>query len=144
MLPFIIEPSPFIMEVSEMDMHSINVSWSQISPVPDSNMSQKFVLMISHGSQSYAVSLDNPYYILTAPEGAPCEVYNFSVTATYIGATYTGDECIVPSPVLNTTLPSLPDISRLNNSIKFSLVKLSGELTLNISFEVSCFINFIM
>ena len=47
--------------------------------------------------------------MFTAPEGAPpCEVYNFSVTATYAGATCT-------SPVLNIMIPSLPDIKYLSD-----------------------------
>ena len=81
--------------------------------------------------------LHQPYYIFTAPEGAPpCEVYNFSVTATYVGATYTGAGCSVPSPVLSRMLPSLPNIDRINSSLMYFLVMTDDGLKLNISFEV--------
>ena len=95
-------------------------------------------LIISHRSASHIISLNESYYIFTAPEGAPpCEVYNFSVTATYVGASYTGSGCSVPSPVLSTMLPSLPDITYLSDTISYHLVKLSQGLTLSVYFEVS-------
>ena len=60
---------------------------------------------------------------LTTHEGAPpCEVYNFSVTATYVGVTYTGAGCSVPGPVISTMLPSLPNLERLEFSLMYSLV----------------------
>ena len=82
--------------------------------------------------------LHNTLYLFTAPEDVPpCEVYNFSVTATHVGATYTGAGCSVPSPVLSTMLPSLPNIDKMEQTIQFTLEKLSGELIFNISYEVS-------
>ena len=94
-------------------------------------------LTISHGSASRIISLNESYYIFTAPEGAPpCEVYNFSVSATYVGTTYTGAGCNVPSTVISTTLPSLPDITYLSDTISYHLVKLSQGLTLSVYFEV--------
>ena len=84
------------------------------------------------------MSLNESYYHFTAPEGAPlCEVYNFSVTATYVGATYTGSGCSVPSNTIEMMLPSLPNIARLEISLVYSLVQSSKQFILNISFEVS-------
>ena len=94
-----------------------------------------YSLTISHGSISEVTPINESTYRFTAPEGAPpCEVYNFSVTITYVGATYTGAGCSVP--VLSTTLPSLPDVKNLSNSISYHLVKLSQGLTLSVYFEV--------
>ena len=76
------------------------------------------------------------YYVFTAPEGAPsCEIYSFSITATNdtVGVTYAGDGC---TQVLSTMLPSLPDISRLEASLSYSLEKRSGKVFLNVSFQV--------
>ena len=99
---------------------------------------QFFLLTISHGSSSDNVSLNDSYYHFTAPEGAPpCEVYNFSVTATYVGATYTGVGCSVPSNAIEMMLPSLPNIARLESSLTYSLVQNSKQFILNISFVVS-------
>ena len=125
-----------------MGVQSINISWSQVSPVAAaSNVMQTFSLTISHGSHTETISLNKPYYHFTATEGAPlCEVYNLSVTATYVGATYTGAGCSVPSPVLSRMLPFLPDIHRLKSSLSYSLEKqlLTKRVTLNVSFMVSC------
>ena len=75
------------------------------------------------------------YVAFTAPDNAPpCEVYNFSVTATPVGATYTGDGCRVPSPVLSRMLPSLPDRDELNKSLDYSLEKVNdNRVTLRVS-----------
>ena len=97
-----------------------------------------YSLTISHGSSNHVISLDESSYYFTSPEGAPpCEVYNFSVTATFVGATYTGAGCSVSSPVLSTMLPSLPDIRDLGDTISYHLVKLSQGLTVTVYFEVS-------
>ena len=133
-----IEPTQFSLEVSQMNMHSLNVSWSQTLPVTAPNILQTFLLTINHGPQSHVVPLNDSHYMFTAPEGAPpCEVYNFSVTATYVGATYTGAGCSVPSPVLSRMLPSLPDIRSLESSLFIHLVQLLDGLALSINFEVS-------
>ena len=137
-----LEPTPFTLVV-KMDMHSTNISWSQVLPVVTaSNVMQTFSLTVSHGSHTDTISLNESYYHFTAPESAPpCEVYNFSVTATYVGATYTGAGCSVPSPVLSRMLPSLPDIDVLEPSLNYSLTKQPERgVFLCTSFLVSCFI----
>ena len=93
--------------------------------------------MTNRNIQTPVPQLYQPYYVFTAPESAsPCEVYNFSVTATYVGATYTGAGCSIPSSVLSKTLPTLPDTGRLNSSFTYSLVLDHGDLKLNISLKV--------
>ena len=115
------ELTPLIWEISAVDDKLlINISWSLDSTQflstftihTGCDMSRIYLLTISHGSSSQVISLNESSYNFTAPEGTPpCEVYNFSVTATksYVGATYTGAGCSVPSPVLSSMLPSLPD-----------------------------------
>ena len=95
--------------------------------------------MNSSKTHLQSLQLHEPYYVFTAPEGAPpCEVYNFSVTATYVGATYTGAGCSVPSPVLSRMLPSLPEIYKLESSHRYSLEKYAtGDINLSVSFQVS-------
>ena len=124
-----------------MDMHSKNISWSQVPPVAAaSNVTQTFSLTVSHGSHTETISLNEPYYYFTAPEGVPpCEIYNFSVTATYVGVTYTGAACSVPSPVLSRMLPSLPNIDKVESSLTYSLeMPSTGTIVLSTSFVVSC------
>ena len=115
----------------------INLSWRR-EPQGLDDSALRFLLTISHGSTSNNVILNESHYHFTGPEGAPpCEVYNFSVIATYVGTTYTGAGCSVPSSVLSTMLPSLPSIDRLESSLNFVLSKKSGGLSLHVSFEVS-------
>ena len=139
------ESTPFVLEVLDVNENAIIISWSQNSrSITVSDAVQTFSLTVNHGSSSQVISLNDSFYNFTAPEDAPpCEVYNFSVTATYVGATYTGAGCSVPSPVLSTMLPSLPDLGRLESSLHYSLVKDSEDLTLNVSFEV-CFVVYII
>ena len=122
-----------MLKVLDIGISSVNLTWD-LSVV---EALQSFLLTISHGSSSDIKSLNESYYHFTAPEGAPpCEIYNFSVTATYVGATYTGAGCSVPSPVLSTMLPSLPTIDQLESSLNFVLNKKSGGLSLLVFFEV--------
>ena len=133
-----IEPGEFTGIVLDISNNFINISWSSQTSVEISSDIESFLLMIrSNYTYNSTIPLNESFYPFTAPEDAsPCEVYNFSVTATYVGATYTGAGCSVPSPVLSTMLPSLPDIDKMERTIKFTLAKLSGQLILNVSFEV--------
>ena len=120
-----------------MDM-GVNLSWSRSQGLQDAAL--RFSLRVSDGSSIQEIMLFNEStYYFTAPEGAPaCQVYNFSVTAAYVGATYTGTGCSVPSPVLSTILPSLPNISQLESSLNFVLSKefAPAGFSLHIFFEV--------
>ena len=87
-------------------------------------------LTITRGSSSQEISLNETNYSFTPPEDAPtCEVYNFSVTAAYVGAIYTGASC---SDEHSETL-----IFQKNPDKIWSNVCLLGELVLNITVEVS-------
>ena len=110
---------PTILLTGDIVEKGINLSWSR-----ELQSLANFTLRISSGSNSQGNQLNNSEssYYFTVPEGAPpCEVYNFSITATYVGATYTGIGSSVPSPVLSTMLPSLPSISQLKSSLGYVL-----------------------
>lgn len=128
-----------MLEASEIQMNSINITWYRESePGP---MIRTFSLTISYGSHTEVIPLNESHYVFTAPEGAPpCEVYNFSVTATqYVGANYTGASCSVPSQVLSRVLPSLPDIHSVESSLSYMLTKLlNGSVLLQVTLLVSC------
>ena len=129
---------------ADIDIQTANISWNPPNQpfsrmIEDTN--QIYTLTVtSSNTHPQTLQLHQPFYIFNAPDGAPpCEVYNFSVTATYIGASYTGAGCSVPSPVFSRMLPSLPDISRLESSVEYSLEKHSdSSIALNVSFTVSC------
>ena len=132
------EPTAIDYFSEDIGKQSVNVSWS---PLPIAT-NKTYILSVKN-SNNYRESfqLYEPYYLFTALDGAPpCEVYNFSVTATYVGATYTGAGCSVSSTVLSRMLPSLPDISRLESSLNYSLKKESnGGVTMKVIFMVSCY-----
>ena len=133
------ESTQFNIEVLHMDVGAINISWNHNPQLATSeNVEQTYHLTISYRSRHQVITLNETHYYFRAPNNAPpCDIYNFSVTATPVGATYTGDGCSAPSPVLSTTVPSLPRTDGLESSLVYSLEMVSGELTLNISFEVN-------
>lgn len=126
-----------MLRISYIKTGGINITWYSGSEIN----AQIFSLTISFGSSSQVITLNESYYYFIAPEGAPpCQVYNFSVTATYNipGAGYTGAGCSVPSPVLSTILPSLPDIDQVESSLNYLLTKQpNGSLALQVLLSVS-------
>ena len=128
------EPTPLTLKVMDVGVSSVNLTWD----LSVGDAAQIFLLTISHGSSSDIRSLNESYYHFTAPEGAPpCQIYNFSVTVTYVGATYTGAGCSVPSIANKIMLPSLPNLGRMESSLIYSLVQHFQQFILNISIEVS-------
>ena len=143
MFVFSLEPSLVMLEAMDTEgmLQSSNISWGSLPSLVDPEPKQTYTLSVkSPNIPEQMFQLYEPYYLFTAPEGAPpCEIYNFSVTATYdvVGATYTGAGCSVPSPVLSRMLPSLPDIDLLESSIDYSLEKQSGKkVILSVSYQV--------
>ena len=119
------------LKVDDIHQQTINISWS--SQLPFDNATYHFNV-ISHNTQPRSVQLNSSFLVFAAPKGAPsCEVYNFSVTATYVRAAYTGAGCSVSSPVLSRMLPSLPDQRILELSLDYSLEKRgTGDVTLRL------------
>ena len=91
------------------------------------------------------LQLNESHYVFSSQSSpSSCEVYNFSVTATPLGATYTGDGCSVLSPVLSRMLPSLPDVTTLESTIIYSLRYESDStdgfvLTVHFKVKRNCF-----
>ena len=139
--PFIVsEPSPVFIDANDLRVQTLNILWGSFS------QSMYTLTITNTHNQPQILKLNQSYYGFTAPEGAPpCEIYNFSVTAIYVGASYTGAGCSVPSPVLSRMLPSLPNITKLESSLgNYSLEKDStGVVTLTV-FMVRCMFVFMM
>ena len=135
---FLLEPTAIVLDIVDVDASVVNISWSGLSAVNLLNVVQNSTLSITYGPNwKTVINTTEHHYSFTAPEGAPpCEVYNFSVTATYVGATYLGACCSVPSAVVSRMLPSLPDIERLDSSLTHYLVKIAGDTKLQTLFEV--------
>ena len=123
---------------ANFDIQTAIVSWnppSQPFSLVIEDINQIYTLTVTrNNTHPQTLQLHQPFYVFNAPDGAPpCEVYNFSVTATHVGVSYTGAGCSVPSPVLSRMLPSLPDISGLESSVEYSVEKHSdSSIALNI------------
>ena len=64
-------------------------------------------------------------------QSRPCDVYSFQVTARNdVGI---GN----PSEIIIGSLPSLPDISAVEDSLQHSLAKANGSVTLRVQFNVN-------
>ena len=119
---------------TDIALRTVNISWN---PVQGDAM---WVYTLTFASMNFhtPLSIRAPFEF-TGPEGAPpCEVYDFSVTATYVGATYTGAGCSAgASHINNRMLPSLPNIDILDISLNYSLEKLPTGISLVTSFLVN-------
>ena len=140
LFPCISEPARLDWKEVDMTINGISVSWTQESPDllagwPNVNTTQTYSLTVSHGSSSQTISLlESSYYFPVPDNSSSCEVYNFSVAATYVGATAS---CSVPSPVISRMLPPLPDIHQVESSLTYSLTKYGKKgIILSISFKV--------
>lgn len=133
-----VEISQLSVSVSpDINRQSFNFSWS---PLPAVEVKQIYNLSVkSSNSNTQSYKLNDTNYIFTAPKGSdPCDVYNFSVTATYIGATYNGVGCSVPSKIYDMMLPSLPDVVTIESTLNYSIEKRLAEgVALHVWFEVS-------
>ena len=142
-LVFLLEPSVMMLEVTDtQSLQSSIISWGPLPSLLEPEPNQTYTLSVMSPSIREQIKLHEPYYLFTAPEGAPpCEVYNFSVTATYdVGGAshvHTGAGCSVPSQMLSIMLPSLPDIDLLESSVDYSLKMQSGKkVILSVSYQV--------
>ena len=134
------EPTSVTVTVTDISLKTVNISWSPPYPPSQDIHNMNYNLSVTSSntrSQNIPIRESYTYDVFRANSDAPpCEVYNFSVTATYVGATYTGDGCSVPSPVISRMLPSLPDIEILESSLNYSLEKLSNGVVLTTTFQV--------
>ena len=103
-----------MLEANDVDLQVVNISWSPV------HFHKSYTLTVtSINTQPQLHESLGSYFLFTAPEGAPpCEVYNFSIAAAYVGTTYTGPGCHV---VLSRMLPSLPNKEGLESSFNYSI-----------------------
>ena len=74
--------------------------------------------------------MQDQHYIFTLEDSTSCDVYSFQVTAVNGAGTGT------PSEIITRSLPSLPDISTVQDSLQYSLVRTASGVTLSVTFNV--------
>ena len=79
------------------------------------------------------------HYIFTLEDSTSCDVYSFQVTAMNGAGTGT------PSQIITRSLPSLPDISPVQDSLQHSLVRTASGVTLmTVTFNVRTLLDVII
>ncbi len=127
--------SPTNLTARENGVGSIRISWLSL---PTENVSVWFTLNATNlndtSSESIIISgISQQHYIFTPTGGGntPCDVYTFQITA--LDDAGAGD----PSEIITRSLPSLPDISQVEDSLQHSLVNTEDGIKLNVTFDVS-------
>ncbi len=127
--------SPTNLAARENGVGSIGISWLSL---PIENVSVWFTLNTTNlddtSSESIIISgISQQHYIFTPTGGGntSCGVYTFQITA--LNDAGASD----PSEIFTRSLPSLPDISQVEDSLQHSLVNTEDGITLNVTFDVS-------
>ena len=124
--------TPADIAATENGVGSLNISWSLVTiEGVVVNFTVTFTNLNDSSTGPMEVSgIQDQHYIFTLQDSTLCDVYSFQVTAVNGAGTGTSSEIITRS------LPSLPDISSVQNSIQYSLVRTASGVTLNITFNV--------
>ncbi len=133
--------SPTNLAASENGVGSIRISWLSL---PIENVSVWFTLNATNlddtSSESIIISgISQQHYIFTPTGGGntSCDVYTFQITA--LNESGASD----PSEIITRSLPSLPDISQVEDSLQHSLVYTEEDgFTLNVTFNVIISVNY--
>ena len=111
---------------------SLNISWSLVTI---EGVAVIFTVTVTNLNDSSTGPMEvsgiqDQHYIFTIEDSTSCDVYSFQVTAMNGAGTGT------PSQITTRSLPSLPDISPVQDSLQHSLVRTSSGVTLSVTFNV--------
>ena len=126
--------APKVVNVSTIDVQSVNVSWFAIpkNPEIDVNFTLTVENLNSTASNKQILIVKESYYEYNASNDAsPCDIYMFYVTATNDAGTSD------PSMPVIMMLPSLPNMKPVNDSLTHTISKIEKEISVNIAFDVS-------
>ena len=125
--------APINLTTTERGIGSVRISWDHETRY---EVTVNFTLNVTNLNNSKIVStivprIQQQYYISTVEDPSPCDVYSFQVTAVNdAGASE-------PSEIITRNLPSLPDLSPVEDSLHHSLVKSAEGMMLSVMFNVS-------
>ena len=123
--------TPTDLAATENGVGSLNISWSLVTIEGVAVNFTVTVTNLNDSSTPMEVSgIQDQHYILTLEDSTSCDVYSFQVTAVNGAGTGT------PSEIITRSLPSLPDISPVQDSLQHSLVRTASGVTLSVSFNV--------
>ena len=117
---------------AENGVGSLNISWSLITI---EGVAVNFTVTVTNLNDSSTGPMEvsgiqDQNYIFTLEDSTSCDVYSFQVTAVNGAGTGT------PSEIITRSLPSLPDISPVQDTLHHSLVRTASGVTLTVTFNV--------
>ena len=124
--------APADLAVTENGVGSLNISWSLVTI---EGVAVTFTVTVTNLNDSSTgpmevSGIEDQHYIFTLEDSTSCDVYSFQVTAVNGAGTGT------PSEIITRSLPSLPDISPVQDSLQHSLVRTPSGVTLSVTFNV--------
>ena len=122
--------------LTPITVNSLRVSWSSPPIPPGVTLYFNLTIFNLNSSSSEPVlmrtDIQTQHYIFTDGNRArPCDVYSFQVTARNDAGM--GN----PSEIITGSLPSLPDMSAVEDSLQHSLAKADGSVTMRVQFNVN-------
>ena len=124
--------TPADLAATENGVGSLNISWSLVTI---EGVAVNFTVTVMNLNDSSTGPMEvsgiqDQHYIFTLEDSTSCDVYSFQVTAVNGAGTGT------PSEIITRSLPSLPDISPVQDSLQHSLVRTASGVTLSVTFNV--------
>ena len=126
--------TPADLAATENGVGSLNIFWSLVTI---EGVAVNFTVTVTNLNDSMANTgpmevsgIQDQHYIFTLEDSTSCDVYSFQVTAMNGAGTGT------PSEIITRSLPSLSDISTVQDSLQHSLVRTASGVTLSVTFNV--------
>ena len=124
--------TPADLAATQNGVGSLNISWSLVTI---EGVAVTFTVTVTNLNDSSTGPMEvsgiqDQHYIFTLEDSTSCDVYSFQVTAVNGAGTGT------PSEIITRSLPSLPDISPVQDSLQHSLVRTASGVTLSVTFNV--------
>ena len=124
--------TPADLAATENGVGSLNISWSLVTI---EGVAVNFTMTVTNLNDSSTGPMEvseiqDQHYIFTLGDNTSCDVYSFQVTAVNGAGTGT------PSEIITRSLPSLPDISPVQDSLQHSLVRTASGITLSVTCNV--------
>ena len=124
--------SPADLAATGNGVGSLNISWSLVTI---EGVAMTFTVTVTNLNDSSTGPMEvsgiqDQHYIFTLEDSTSCDVYSFQVTAVNGAGTGT------PSQIITRSLPSLPDISPVQDSLQHSLVRTASGVTMSVTLNV--------
>ena len=124
--------TPADLAATENGVGSLNISWSLMTMEGVGVTFTVTVMNLNNSSTGpmEVSGIQDKHYIFTLEDSTSCDVYSFQATAE------NGVGAGTPSEIITRSLPSLPDIPPVQDSLQHYLVRTTRGVTLSVTFNV--------